>query len=370
MAQTRYKKRFAEMMSLADVQIDGERPWDMQVHREEAFPRFFAYGSLGMGESYMDGWWDCDQLDELFNRISRADLQSKLQLTDLLLGLQARLMNIKEYGAATGGGNQHYDLGRELYRRMLDKRMMYSCAYWMNAKTLDQAQEHKLDLIARKLRLRPGMKVLDIGCGWGGAIHYFAERYGVEGVAVTLSLDQRNAARELCSDYPVDIRLQDFREVDEMFDCSYSIDMFGHLGRKDYRTYMEVVKRNLRPGGLHLVQTVGCEKSAKPDPWVDRYIFPGGRIPSAKEIMEAAYGVLVLDDWHSFTKDYDRTFMTWHANLNSAWEDLDGDYDEQMKRMWRFYLMSFAGVFRSGFSQLWQIVFALTHSGSSSDYAR
>ena len=369
MAYSRFRKRFEELMAVADIRIDGDRPWDMQVHRDDTFPRFFAFGSLGMGESYMDGWWDCERLDELVSRASRADLKSELRPTDLFLAIQARLVGPKGRKRSSGEGERHYELGRELYRRMLDKRMIYSCAYWNDAQTLDEAQEHKLDLIARKLRLEPGMKVLDIGCGWGGAIHYFAERYGVCGVAVTISPDQCDAARELCAGLPVEIRLQDYRDVDEQFDCSYSIDMLGHVGRRNYRTYMETVKRSLCPGGLHLVQTAGSDNSTvKADPWVNRYIFPGGHIPSPKQIMEAAEGLLAIEDWHSFTQDYDRTFMCWHDNLSAVWDDLGDGYDERLFRMWRYYLLSFAGVFRSRVSQLWQIVF--TRAGAGVDRIR
>ena len=371
MAYSRFRKRVEEIMAVADIRVNGDRPWDMQVHRDDFFPRFFAFGSLGMGESYMDGWWDCEQLDELVSRASGADLKSTLRPTDLLLAVQARLTNPRGGTRAAQEGERHYDLGRELYHRMLDKRMIYSCAYWRNAETLDEAQERKLDLVARKLRLEPGMKVLDIGCGWGGSIHYFAERYGVAGVAVTLSPDQYDAARELCADFPVEIRLQDYREVDEQFDCSYSIDMLGHLGRRDYRTYMETVKRNLRPGGLHLAQTAGGDNSSvKADPWVNRYIFPGGHIPSPKQIIGAAEGVLVMEDWHNFTQDYDRTFMCWYANLSAAWENLGDGYDERLFRMWRYYLLSFAGAFRSRASQLWQIVFSHPGPGPGPDCIR
>ncbi len=370
MSYPRFRKRFEEFMANADIRIDGDRPWDMQVHRDDVFPRIFAFGSLGMGESYMDGWWDCDQLDGLISRVSSANLKSKLRPSDIFLALQARLLNPGGKRGSSREGDHHYEFGRELYRRMLDKRMIYSCAYWNNAETLDEAQEHKLDLIARKLRLEPGMKVLDIGCGWGGSIHYFAEKYGVTGVAVTLSPDQRDAAQELCADLPVEIRLQDYREVDETFDCSYSIDMIGHVGRKHYRTYMETVKRNLNPGGLHLIQSAGSDDSSvKADPWVNRYIFPGGDIPSPKQIVGAAQGVLVMDDWHSFTSDYDRTFMCWHDNLCEAWEEL-GNQDERIFRMWRYYLLSFAGVFRSHVSQLWQVVFSHAGSRPGSGYIR
>ena len=280
MAYSGFRKRF-ETDHGGRGRPDRRRPpWDMVVNNDATFPRIFAFGSLGMGESYMDGWWDCEQLDELIARASRANLKSQFGLGDLFRAAHARLINPKSDSPLLGVGETHYETGRDLYRGMLDRRMLYSCAYWKDAETLDKAQENKLDLIARKLQLEPGMRILDIGCGWGGAIHYFAENYGVTGVAVTISPDQFEAAQELCAGLPVEIRLQDYRRVDEQFDRSYSIDMLGHVGRRNYRTYMETVKRCLIPGGLHLAQTAGSDVSAlRADPWVNRYIFPGGHVP-------------------------------------------------------------------------------------------
>ena len=369
MAYSGFRKRFEQIMAVADVRIDGDRPWDMVVNNDATFPRIFAFGSLGMGESYMDGWWDCEQLDELIARASRANLKSQFGLGDLFRAAHARLINPKSDSPLLGVGETHYETGRDLYRGMLDRRMLYSCAYWKDAETLDKAQENKLDLIARKLQLEPGMRILDIGCGWGGAIHYFAENYGVTGVAVTISPDQFEAAQELCAGLPVEIRLQDYRRVDEQFDRSYSIDMLGHVGRRNYRTYMETVKRCLIPGGLHLAQTAGSDVSAlRADPWVNRYIFPGGHVPSVKQVATAAEGVLGLDDLHSMTGDYDRTFMCWYGNLQSVWDDLECGTDERHFRMWRYYLLSFAGVFRSRAGQLWQIL--LSRSGAVDGYTR
>ncbi|MCY3880195.1 MAG: cyclopropane fatty acyl phospholipid synthase [Rhodobacteraceae bacterium] len=355
-----FRKRFGELLEYADVRIDGDRPWDLQVNREEVFARMFASGSLGLGESYVDGWWDCDRLDELMCRLSGAELKSRFRAGDIIHVLHSLLVTIPyRRSDPDAEGKVHYEQKRELYRCMLDKRMIYSCAFWENAKSLDEAQEHKLDLIARKLRLKPGMKILDIGCGWGGALHYLAEKYGVSGVAVTISPDQFAAASELYAGLPLEVRLQDYRAVSEQFDHSFSIDMLGHVGRRNYRKYLRTVRRQLHPGGLHLVQTAGsANRSVKADPWVNRYIFPGSHIPSPKQIAEASEGVLVLQDWHNFTQDYDRTFMCWYENLSAAWEALGYDNDDRLFRMWRYYLLSFAGVFRSGVSQLWQITFS------------
>ncbi|MXW35473.1 MAG: cyclopropane fatty acyl phospholipid synthase [Chloroflexi bacterium] len=372
MTWTRFRRRLEALLAIADVRIDGDRPWDIQVHDEALFPRMFSDGPMGFGEGYMDGWWDCEQLDEMTCRVCQAELYRHFRpLSDLMYLVSARLIRLGRGTRGDGVGDRHYELGADLFRAMLGERMMYSSAYWKDAETLDQAQDRKLDLIARKLQLEPGMKVLDIGCGWGGAIHYFAGKYGVSGVGVTPSRDQYDAARDLCSGLPVEIRRQDYREVDEQFDRIYSIDMIGHVGRRHYRTYMEHVRRCLAPGGLSLVQTIGTSsRHMKTDPWVRRYIFPDSDIPSARQLMAASQDVLVMDDWHSFPEDYDRTFMCWYENLSAAWEDFSERHDERFLRMWRYFLLCAAGCFRSRVNQVWQIVLSapgMRHSRSPAD---
>ena len=347
-------------MNVADIRINGDRPWDVQIHNEALYARIFAQGQLGIGESYMDGWWDCEQIPEMICRAFRAQFHRRVQpARDVLFTLQARLMNLQRRARAFQVAEHHYDLGNDLFRAMLDKRMLYSCGYWRRAETLDEAQEHKLDLIARKLQFEPGMRVLDIGCGWGGALHYFAEKYGITGVGITVSRDQCETAQALCAGRPIEIRLQDYRELDERFDRIYSIGMFEHVGYKNYRTYMEVVRRCLEPDALFLLHTIGAMRSLpKTDAWIHKYIFPNGQLPSAKQITSAVEDVLLLEDWHCFPQDYDRTLMCWHENFVSAWDELKANYDERFYRMWTYYLLISAGGFRARGNQLWQLVFS------------
>jgi cyclopropane-fatty-acyl-phospholipid synthase len=354
---TRLIERWAEA---ADIRVGGDRPWDVQVHDDRTFARVLATGTLGLGEAYMDGWWDCDAIDQMVERA---------QATGLAGSLSTRLAPAQAVASTVGNrqskrrsrevGRRHYDIGNDLYRRMLDDRMLYSCGYWRTATTLAESQEHKLDLVAAKLGLEAGMRVLDIGCGWGGAAAYFAETRGCEIVGVTISEQQATLARERCVGLPVDIRLQDYRDVDEPFDRIYSIGMFEHVGVRNYGAYMQTCRRLLRePDGLTLLHTIGGSRSRRAtDPWVAKYIFPNSMLPSAKQIAAAAEGVLQLQDWQNFGPDYDRTLMAWHDNVEAAWPDLP-DYDERFRRMWRFYLLSSAGSFRSGGLQLWQIVFS------------
>jgi cyclopropane-fatty-acyl-phospholipid synthase len=361
---SRLRRYFERIAEPADIRIDGDRPWDVRVHDDRLYQRVLSQGTLGLGEAYMDGWWDCDAIDQMIDRAHRSEVSKRLASPATLLRVaEAKLRNMQAGERAFEVGQRHYDIGNDLYGRMLDKRMIYSCGYWSGspvAADLDTAQEAKLTLVANKLELEPGMRVLDIGCGWGGAAQFIAERYDCEVVGLTVSVEQAKLARERCDGLPVDVRVQDYRELDETFDRVYSIGMFEHVGVKNYRTYMEVVRRCLRDReGLTLLHTIGGNRSsARTDPWMDRYIFPNSMLPSASQITKAAEGVLTLEDWHNFGPDYDRTLMAWHANATASWDDLPDSYDERFRRMWDFYLLVSAGGFRSRYLQLWQVVFS------------
>ena len=360
MSRTKFRRKTEELMALADLRIGGDRPWDLQVHDERFYGRVLAQASLGLGEAYMDGWWDCEQLDELICKIMRSKLNTKVRMwVQIYPVLKARLLNLQSRSRAFEIGERHYDTGNDLYERMLDRRMIYSCGYWKDASTLDDAQEAKLDLVCRKLGLEKGMRVLDIGCGWGGTLQFAAERYGVEGVGVTVSKEQAKYARQLCADLPVEIRLQDYRSLDEKFDRVLSIGMFEHVGLKNYPAFMQVVRRCLGHEGLFLLHTIGRQlSSVKQDPFMERYIFPNSMLPSARQISAAAEGLFVLEDWHSFGQDYDRTLMQWSTNFDRHWDEIKDQYDGRFYRMWKFYLLSGAGAFRARFNNLWQIVFS------------
>ncbi|HEY95509.1 MAG TPA: cyclopropane fatty acyl phospholipid synthase [Dehalococcoidia bacterium] len=344
---------------MAGIEIGGNDPWHISVHNDDFYDRVMTWGSLGLGESYMDGWWDCTQLDEFFYRVLRTDIESQVKQNWFLLAnvLCARLFNMQSKKRAFQIGERHYDIGNDLFMKMLDKRMTYSCGYWQKADSLDEAQEHKLELIFRKLGLQPGMKILDIGCGWGSLARYAAEKYQVEVVGVTVSAEQVEVAQTLCRDLPVEIRLQDYRDVDEKFDRIVSVGMIEHVGYKNYRTFMELTHRCLNDGGLFLLQTIGGNQSrTSVDPWINKYIFPNGMLPSIKQLGEAIEGLFVMEDWHSFGADYDKTLMAWHRNFEKSWDVLKTNYDERFHRMWRYYLLSCAGSFRARKNQLWQIV--------------
>ena len=350
--------RVERLLSFADVEINGSRAWDIQVHNENLYARLLAGASLALGESYMDGWWDCERLDEFFCRVLRAQLDTRVNPRSWYLdALKARLFNLQKPSRAFRIGQHHYDIGNNLYACMLDERMIYSCGYWEAAGSLDEAQEAKLDLVCRKLDLQPGMRVLDIGCGWGGTARFAAERYRVQVVGVTVSAEQARFGKELCRGLPVDIRMQDYRDINETFDRILSIGMFEHVGRKNYRTFMQKARDCLEDDGLFLLHTIGGNRSvAGTDPWIERYIFPNSMLPSAKQISSAIEGLFVLEDWHSFGSDYDRTLMQWFRNFHDNWDTLEEHYDERFYRMWKYYLLSSAGSFRARSNQLWQLV--------------
>lgn len=342
----------------ADITLDGGRSWDIQVHDVRTYKAVLARGSLGAGEAYMEGWWDCAALDEMIARVLRARLQQRLGGTAVArAALLALLRNPQTIRRSRKVARQHYDIGDDLYAAMLDPRMIYSCAYWRDGDTLAQAQERKLDLVCRKLRLQPGMRVLDIGCGWGGAAQFAAQRHGVEVVGCTISQHQAECARQRCAGLPVQILLTDYRNLQGRFDRIFSIGMFEHVGRRNYRSYMQQVRSMLAPDGLFLLHTIGANRSrVTTDPWIAKYIFPGSMLPSMAQIATAAQASFQIEDWHSFGWHYDRTLMQWLDNFDAQWPRLAQAYGERFRRMWRYYLMTCAGSFRARYNQLWQIL--------------
>ncbi len=355
------KKALQNIFDLADVKINGNRPWDIQVNNNDLYPKILAGGSLALGETYMDGWWECEAIDKFIDRLVRLKIDAKVKFTRSLIWntIKARIINQQSRSKALVVGKRHYDIGNELYKNMLDKRLTYSCAYWKDAETLDEAQEAKLDLICKKLALEPGMTLLDIGCGWGSLAKFAAENYQVKVTGITISKEQVVLANKMCAGLNIDIRLQDYRDVKEKFDRVVSVGMFEHVGYKNYKRYLRVVRNLLEDNGLFLLHTIGGNTSVtNTDPWIDKYIFPNSMLPSASQITKASEGNFILQHWHNFGTHYDKTLMAWHQNFNENWHKIKTNYDERFRRMWNYYLLSCAGTFRSHKNQLWQIVFS------------
>ena len=359
MSGSRAKTIIGNLLATSDIEVNGSRSWDIQVHESRFYARVLAGGSLALGESYMDGWWDCPALDQFFGRIlaSRTDKHANSHFIGSIKEfMSCALVNAQSRARSFFIGKHHYDLGNELFAHMLDSGLNYSCGYWEQAGDLEQAQEAKLNLICRKIHLKPGMKVLDIGCGWGGFAKYAAEKFGVSVCGITVSKEQVGFAQKACKGLDVKIELKDYRDIEGRFDRIVSVGMFEHVGFKNYRTFMRIVHQALKSQGLFLLHTIGSNTSQRSiDPWMSTYIFPNSMLPSARQITKAAEGFFVLEDWHSFGHCYDRTLMAWHKNFTDSWDTIKHAYDERFYRMWTYYLLACAGSFRARRNQLWQI---------------
>ncbi|GHC30164.1 cyclopropane fatty acyl phospholipid synthase [Aidingimonas halophila] len=363
---TRARRVVEQLLDGSGVELNGDRPWDIRVLHPDFFSRVLHQGTLGLGESYMDGWWECDRIDEFAHRLLRHGLANRAHSTAkrLLYRLQSGFFNFQSKARAYMVGEAHYDLGNDLFERMLDPTMCYSCGYWHDADTLHDAQVAKLDLAARKLGLESGMRVLDIGCGWGSFAEHAARRYGVEVTGITISKEQAAFAEARCQGLPVDIRLMDYRDLDGQFDRIVSIGMFEHVGHRNYRTYFDTVERLLDPAGLFVLHTIGSNTSKiSVDPWINKYIFPNGVLPSIEHIARTTENRLLMEDWQNFGPDYDRTLMAWLENFDTHWPEIAHNYNERTRRMFRYYLSVCAGGFRARHLQLWQVVFSKWRAG-------
>ncbi len=351
----------AKKLARADVLLNGSRDWDITLRDTSALNRIAFMGSLGFGETYVDGQWDTPKLDQLIDKIYSSGIAGrKRALPYQYARVQQFFINQQTRRRSKKVGEEHYDLGNDFYEKMLCSRMMYTCAYWEGANNLEEAQEKKLDLICRKLQLQPGMRVLDLGCGWGGAAKYMAETYGVEVVAITISKEQASWGQSKAQGLPVDIRHGDYREIrqeKQMFDRVVSIGLMEHVGPKNYATLINLVKDKMVDDGLALIHTIGRKAEDKvTDPWFTRYIFPNGHIPSMGQISQAVSNTLVIEDVHNIGYHYDKTLMAWYDNFVAHWDQFKDQYPEHFFRMWEYYLLSSAGSFRSKHHQLWQIV--------------
>lgn len=347
-----------ELFAPAGLRLDGEAPWDPKVHDERFCSRVLAHGSLGLGESYVDGWWDCEELETFCCRLLSSGAAQKVHAwRDLPRIALARLSNRGRRSRAFEIGERHYDLGNDLYETMLDRRMTYSCGYWAKARNLGEAQEAKLDLVCRKAALKPGMRVLDIGCGWGSLAAFAAERYGVSVVGITVSTEQIELGRLRTAGLPVQLLLQDYRDLAGTFDAIVSVGMFEHVGHRHYRTFFDVARRCLAPGGLFVLHTIGTRQSTVAcDPWIEKYIFPNSLVPSMAQIAAALESRFVIEDWQNIGPHYEPTLMAWFSNFRAGWDRLQGRYTDRFYRLWSYYLRACAGSFRARYNDVWQLV--------------
>lgn len=354
------KNLVTHLLKKAGINLNGKNPSDIHISNPKFYSRLLSGGSLALGESYMDGWWSSKNIDQFIYKLLKYNLEKKVRSFKIIINvIKAKLINLQSIKRAFIVGKAHYDVGNDLYKLMLDENMIYSCAYWKKAKTLKQAQIDKLDLICKKLKLKPGMTLLDVGCGWGGLAKFAAEKYKVKVTGITISKEQYKYATELCKDLPVKILIKDYRKINQKFDRIVSVGMFEHVGYKNYKTFMKTMANNLKPDGLFLLHTIGSNSSGiVTDPWIDKYIFPNGVLPSYKRIANAAHKKFIIEDWHNFGLDYDKTLMAWYNNFIQNKDKLTEKYSDTFIRMWTYYLLASAASFRARKNHVWQIVFS------------
>src|SRR5947199_1066596 len=349
------------LLAFADIRVNGARPWDIQVHDQRFFNRVLASGTLSFGESYMDGWWDCDALDEMSCRAIRAELEKRFEfrLPNIWALLTALLANQQTARRSRKVGRVHYDLSNDFFEAMLDPNMQYSCALFAEGDDLASAQLRKLDWICERLRLRPGLRLLDIGCGWGGLARHAARRYGCHVVGITISQEQFRYAQRWCRGLDVEIQLRDYRDVTGPFDRDVSVGMVEHVGYKNYRTYMRAAARSLGDDGLFLCQGIcGNVSRVHADPWIKRYIFQNSMLPSIAQLTRAAEGAFIVEDVNNIGPNYDPTLLAWEANFRRPWPRFPDRCGRRFRRMCRFYMLSCAGAFRARSLQVFSILFS------------
>lgn len=358
------KKLVERVLKEADVSLNGRGPSDVQILDNRFYSEVLKKGSLGAGESYMLARWECERLDDLFYKICSSGLSDQFTSKNPLIAMLSRFfLNIQNRKSSKKVIDKHYNLGNDLYKAMLGESMAYTCGYWKGANTLDQAQNNKYDLVCKKVDLKKGERVLDLGCGFGGFAKFAALNYGCEVVAVNISEEQVRFAQENCKGLPISFFLCDYRDDVQynpqgaLFDKVISIGLCEHIGFKNYQTFMKIAERNMKKEGLFLLHTIGKNITLDAlEPWTHKYIFPNGVLPSIAALSKASEKIFVIEDLHNFGADYDRTLIAWYENFAQNWDQIKGQYDETFRRMWRYYLLTCAGAFRARTMQLWQIV--------------
>ncbi len=365
------EKKIKNMLEASGCEVNGANPWDPQIQDERTYDMVYRNGTLGAGESYMYGYWDCARLDQLTERVAGLNSPIKRMGWKFLarVALSELIQNHQSPAWAKRNAEHHYNIGNDLYQAMLGETMAYSCAYWkdgdeVKAQDLDAAQTAKFDLICRKLKLTEGMRLLDIGCGWGGLLSHAAKNYGVQAYGITPASEQ--AAHIRANNPEVKVKELDWRQLEEeQFDRVVSVGMFEHVGPKNYCRFFDKTTKLLKVDGMSLLHTIGAPHTRfYVDPFINKYIFPGGHIPSKQQIVRAAKGIFNIVDWHEIGKNYDNTLMAWNNNFQQARPVLSNivdehgnrKYNEQFMRMWEYYLQTSAGAFRIGTNLVFQAV--------------
>ena len=340
------------------------------VHRPRMFRRIVNAGELGLAESYMDGDWSTNDLKGVMEELIRRQnsLEQAVRQHSLQLIIAKGVSYVQSFSpkntleSSKTNIAHHYDVGNDLYTRMLGPTMQYTCAYYHQPNmTLDEAQKAKMQLIAKKLDLRPGMTVLDIGCGFGAMGYLLATHYGAHVVGVTLSREQVAFAHQYYRHPHLEVRYQDYRHVTGTFDRVYSIGMFEHVGRQNYAEYYDKCYRLLKQNGIMLLHTIGTSCRHQPPldntRFLGKYIFPQSQLPHISSLTAEFADRWHLEDWQSFGLSYAKTLRAWRKNIGD-WSGIDSKrYDARFRRMWDFYLMGCAANFEQRVISLWQIVY-------------
>jgi cyclopropane-fatty-acyl-phospholipid synthase len=343
----------------------GQSQFTLTFVTKEAADHVLESGSLGFGEEYMAG---NIQVDGDFRQLLRFGTDAAF--LNLPLGLKTKLAfrHLRQTSLNTLSRSQkhvahHYDRGNDFYKLWLDESMAYSCAYFrQETDTLEQAQQQKYEHICRKLQLKAGETLVDIGCGWGGMLVYAAKHYGVRGVGCSLSKQQVEYAtdwvkREGLSE-KISILFEDYRNIQGEFDKFVSVGMFEHVGKQFIPTFMEKAQSILKRGGLGLLHTIGEEQSMPGDPWTLKYIFPGGYIPTLDEIIRNMGEVrLVPTDIENLRLHYARTVEEWSTRYEAQVKKVEAMFDASFVRMWRMFLNGCVVNFRYGNPRLYQVLF-------------
>ncbi len=382
----RYLYKLFSLIDAGDLTVinpDGESfqfgtpgssvPLCLKIYNPETYDRIFAFGTLGFCEAYMDGWWDeaNDNLVELIGLLYRSRVYVKAR-DRVTLGLFFKIITQRLRTVPTRIQNSrknvqyHYDLGNEFYQRFLDPTLTYSCGYQLReTDSLEQMQLQKYELTCRKLALKPGETLVDIGCGWGGMLIYAAEKYGISGTGITLSDEQAKLARQRIAERGLSDRIQieiiDYRELQGQYDKFVSIGMFEHVGKDNFSTFMEKAKELLKPNGIGVLHSIVTQSNERNGAWVDKYIFPGGYAPQLHELTQALWAAkLPIAHCENLKPHYAETMKRWAANFTANWDEiqaLDEKFGDRFFRMWYLYLQSFEASFRYGGLHVYQLLF-------------
>lgn len=350
----------------AGIHVNGPASHDIRVHDKRFYWRTLAHGSLGFGEAFMDGWWSCEDLEEMVFRLIRSEVRRRAYRHPGAVALEwlNRIRNDQNRRRSLRAPRRHYDFDNEMFQAFLGRYMNYSCGYYAGTGDLDEAQILKMDIICRKLDLQPGEHLLDVGGGWGEFALYAAKHYGVHVTSVNISEEQMRFARRRCAGYDVDVVRSDYRDIAGQYDKVAAIAMFPHVGHRNHRTFMQAMYRALKPGGTFLIEsTMNTATTTAGDPWIDRYIFPGLLMPSGSQICAAMEGLFVIEDLHNFGPHYVKTLRAWNANFQNAWGRFAARHDERVRRMFEYFFLISAALFRARTMEYWHLV--LTRQGDA-----